>query len=51
MEEEKAQLEAQLYQSSNGNFTELQNLTERLANLSESIDQKTERWLTLAERI
>lgn len=51
LEEEKAQLEAQLYQSSNGNFTELQNLTERLANLSESIDQKTERWLTLAERI
>ncbi|QHV00301.1 ABC-F family ATP-binding cassette domain-containing protein [Synechocystis sp. CACIAM 05] len=51
LEEEKAQLEAKLYQNSNDNFTELQNLTERLANLSESIDQKTERWLTLAERI
>jgi ATP-binding cassette subfamily F protein uup len=51
LEEEKAQLEAQLYQSPNGDFTELQNLTERLANLSESIDKKTERWLALAEKI
>jgi ATP-binding cassette subfamily F protein uup len=51
LELEKASLESQLYSSPNGDFSQLQTLTEKLAELSHSIDQKTERWLELAERL
>ena len=51
LETEKATLEKQLYSSPNGDFSQLQTLTEKLAELSQSIDHKTERWLELAERL
>ncbi len=51
LETEKASLESQLYSSPNGDFSQLQTLTEKLAQLSHSIDHKTERWLELAERL
>jgi len=51
LETEKATLEGRLYSSPNGDFSQLQTLTEKLAALSHSIDQKTERWLELAERL
>ncbi len=51
MEAEKAKLEKALYGRSPEGFTELQKLTERLAELSHAIDTATERWLDLAERV
>jgi ATP-binding cassette subfamily F protein uup len=51
LELEKANIENQLYNSPNGDFSQLQTLTEKLAELSHSIDQKTERWLELADRL
>jgi ATP-binding cassette subfamily F protein uup len=50
-EKEKAELEQILYQSPPSNYSELQKLTDRLAELSQKIEQGTERWLELAERI
>lgn len=50
LEAEKEDLEKQLYSSPPTDFTELQQLTERLAQLSQEIDTATERWLELAER-
>jgi ATP-binding cassette subfamily F protein uup len=50
MEKEKAEIEEILYQHPPAGFTEVQQLSERLAELSQSIDQATERWLELAER-
>jgi ATP-binding cassette subfamily F protein uup len=49
METEKATLERRLYSNPPSDFTELQRLTERLAELSEKIDHSTERWLELSE--
>ena len=49
MEAEKSELEKTLYHNSPSGFTELQQMTERLANLNNEIDQATERWMELAE--
>jgi ATP-binding cassette subfamily F protein uup len=51
LETEKANIERQLYSNPTDDFSQLQTLTEKLAELSHSIDQKTERWLELAERL
>jgi ATP-binding cassette subfamily F protein uup len=51
MEEEKAAIEQRLYTDAPGDFTEVQRLTERLAELTVAIDAATERWLELAERL
>ncbi len=48
MEAEKAQIEKTLYAPPNGN-TNLQQLSERLAELNQTIDSATERWMELAE--
>lgn len=50
LEEEKAELEKMLYSNPTSDFTEMQKLTEKLAHLTTSIDEATERWMELAER-
>ncbi|HIK13960.1 MAG TPA: ATP-binding cassette domain-containing protein [Leptolyngbyaceae cyanobacterium M33_DOE_097] len=50
-EAEKEALEKQLYNNPSSDFTEMQQLTERLAELLQAIDTATERWLELAERL
>ncbi|MBL1178560.1 ABC-F family ATP-binding cassette domain-containing protein [Pantanalinema sp. GBBB05] len=50
LEAEKQDLEQLLYTNPPSDFTQLQQLTERLAELSQTIDAATERWLELAER-
>lgn len=50
MEAEKEELEKQLYNHPPSDFAEMQQLTERLAQLTQAIDTSTERWLELAER-
>ena len=49
MEQEKAEIEQKLYTNPSDDFEELQQLTERLAELTQAIDTATERWLELAE--
>ena len=49
MEAEKAEIEKVLYHNPPSGFTELQQMTERLADLNTTIDQATERWMELAE--
>lgn len=51
LEQEKASIEQQLYQSVPQNFDSLQQLTVRLGELTQEVDQATERWLELAERL
>jgi ATP-binding cassette subfamily F protein uup len=51
MESDKAKLEEQLYENPPTDFTELQRLTQQLAELNQAIDMSTERWLELAERV
>jgi ATP-binding cassette subfamily F protein uup len=51
LEVEKEELEKLLYSNPPSDFTEMNRLTERLAELSHTIDSATERWLELAERI
>ncbi len=51
MESEKDDLEKRLYNNPPSDFNEMQQLTERLAELSHTIDAATERWLELAERV
>ncbi len=51
MEEEKEELEKQLYSNTSGKYTEMKQLTERLGELTQAIDSATERWLELAERV
>ncbi|MEC4894718.1 MAG: ABC-F family ATP-binding cassette domain-containing protein [Oscillatoria sp. PMC 1051.18] len=51
MEAEKEELEKLLYNHPPNDFTEMQELTERLAKLCQQIDTATERWLELAERV
>jgi ABC transport system ATP-binding/permease protein len=51
LEAEKAELEQILYKSPPGGYSEVQKLSERLAELSHTIDSATERWLELAERV
>ena len=49
LEAEKAEIEKTLYHNPPSGFTQLQQLTERLAALNDTIDQATERWMELAE--
>jgi ABC transport system ATP-binding/permease protein len=49
LEQEKDALEKQLYTQAPSGFTELQKLTEQLAQLNQDLDAATERWLELAE--
>jgi ABC transport system ATP-binding/permease protein len=51
MEQEKEELEKELYRNTSGKYTEMQKLTERLGELTQAIDAATERWLELAERV
>ncbi|WP_449417084.1 ABC-F family ATP-binding cassette domain-containing protein [Phormidium nigroviride] len=51
MEAEKAEIEKILYQNPPGGFTEVQKLSDRLAELTHAIEIGTERWLELAERV
>jgi ATP-binding cassette subfamily F protein uup len=51
METEKQEVEKTLYNNPPNDFNELQQLTDKLAALTEAIDSATERWLELAERI
>jgi ATP-binding cassette subfamily F protein uup len=50
LEAEKQELEQLLYTNPPSDFTQLQQLTERLAELNQTIDTATDRWLELAER-
>jgi ATP-binding cassette subfamily F protein uup len=50
-EVEKAEIEIILYQNPPTDFAEIQQLTERLATIVQSIETGTERWLELAERL
>ncbi len=50
MEAQKEEIEQILYNKAPSSFTEMQQMTERLAELSHEIDTATERWLELAER-
>ncbi|MBD1853650.1 ABC-F family ATP-binding cassette domain-containing protein [Cyanobacteria bacterium FACHB-502] len=50
LETEKEELEKQLYGNPPSDYAEMQQLTEKLAHLSQTIDSATERWLELAER-
>ncbi|MFB2935391.1 ABC-F family ATP-binding cassette domain-containing protein [Aerosakkonemataceae cyanobacterium BLCC-F154] len=50
MEAEKEAVEKILYNNPPSDFNELQQLTDKLAELTEAIDSATERWLELAER-
>jgi ABC transport system ATP-binding/permease protein len=49
MEAEKAQIEDKLYKNPPSGFSEVQKLSERLAELTTAIESGTERWLELAE--
>ncbi|WP_126148052.1 ABC-F family ATP-binding cassette domain-containing protein [Synechococcus elongatus] len=48
-EAEKAEIEAKLYQDNSGSFSQLQTLSEQLAELETRIEVGTERWLELSE--
>jgi ATP-binding cassette subfamily F protein uup len=51
MEAEKEAIEKQLYGNAPSDFDAITQLSEKLAELSASIDSATERWMELAERI
>jgi ATP-binding cassette subfamily F protein uup len=51
MEAEKEAIEKQLYGNPPSDFDEITALSEKLAELSASIDSATERWMELAERV
>ncbi|MBF2037408.1 MAG: ABC-F family ATP-binding cassette domain-containing protein [Leptolyngbyaceae cyanobacterium T60_A2020_046] len=50
LEAEKAAIETTLYGNPPSGYSEVQQLSERLAELTSAIDTATERWLELAER-
>ncbi len=50
LEDDKAAIEQILYQNPPDQFEKLQELTDRLAAISQEIDSSTERWMELAER-
>ncbi|MBE9020675.1 hypothetical protein IQ272_32020, partial [Chroococcidiopsidales cyanobacterium LEGE 13417] len=50
METQKEELETIFYNNPPSDFTEMQQLSEQLAQLVQAIDTATERWLELAER-
>ena len=49
LEAEKATIEKTLYRNPPAGFSQVQQLSERLAELNQAIDRATERWLELAE--
>ncbi|MBE9041984.1 ABC transporter ATP-binding protein, partial [Oscillatoriales cyanobacterium LEGE 11467] len=49
LETEKAEIEATLYANPPDGYTQVRELSERLAQLAREIDEATERWLALAE--
>ncbi len=51
LESEKEAIENTLYTNPPEDYTELQTLTEKLAQITKTIDTATERWLELAERV
>lgn len=51
LEDEKAQVEKNIYHNPPSSHIELQKLADRLAELTAAINQATDRWLELAERI
>jgi ATP-binding cassette subfamily F protein uup len=51
MEAEKEAIEKTLYNNPPSGFSEVQKLSERLAELTQSIDEATERWMELAELV
>ena len=51
MEAEKIELEKTLYHNPPSGYTQVQQLSDQLAKLNQAIDQATERWLELAERL
>ena len=51
LEVEKTQIEKKLYHNPPSGHTEVQKLSDRLAELNQAIDKSTERWLKLSERI
>ncbi|MEO1403388.1 MAG: ABC-F family ATP-binding cassette domain-containing protein [Cyanobacteria bacterium J06635_1] len=50
LESEKEALETRLYEDPPSDYGEMQTLSQQLADLSETIETATERWLELAER-
>lgn len=51
LEAEKIEVEKTLYHNPPAGFTQVQQLSERLAELTQAIDSATERWLELAELV
>ncbi len=51
LETEKAQIEKNIYHNPPGSHIELQKLADRLAEITTTINQATDRWLELAERV
>jgi ATP-binding cassette subfamily F protein uup len=49
LEAEKAELEAKLYTNSSGGYSDVQALSDRLANVNSDIERSTDRWMELAE--
>ena len=49
LEAEKAELEAKLYTHSSGGYSDVQALSDRLANVNSEIERSTDRWMELAE--
>lgn len=49
LEQQKAQLESQLYENPPSDYQELEDLSASLAQLTQQLDQATEKWLELAE--
>ena len=49
LEQQKAEIETQLYQNPPTGYSKVQELSEQVATLSEQINTATERWLELAE--
>ena len=49
LEAEKAELEAKLYSNSSGGYSDVQVLSDRLANINSEIERSTDRWMELAE--
>ncbi len=49
LEAEKAELEAKLYSNSSRGYSDVQALSDRLANVNSEIERSTDRWMELAE--
>ncbi|MGY6530486.1 MAG: ABC transporter ATP-binding protein [Cyanobacterium sp.] len=51
LEEQKAELEKQLYKSQELDYEDLQNLTQKLATINQELDTATEKWMELSEML